>query len=214
MKYKKFFTLFFIGLYSLFFTSCSSSAVISNIENISDIEKIYESYWETDLTIATKDFKINQDTFSLTEESDGLTKAYISKEKNYVFYGHPAELLLNFYDESLKLIGYRIYFQNDQDLYSFICERMEEYDQRYENADSVSSSALRTTGDFEAFKKILDENIKANGIFTDGLNWYFNTSTFLKISVIKTNQNTDSAITISLHDANLEQNCLQLNMER
>ena len=49
MKYKKFFTLFFIGLYSLFFTSCSSSAVISNIENLLDIEKIYESYWETDL---------------------------------------------------------------------------------------------------------------------------------------------------------------------
>lgn len=112
----------------------------------------------------------------------------------------------------MKLIGCRIYFQTDQELYTFICNRIEEYDQQYEITNTGTPSLLRASSSFESFQKILEEHIKSDGIFADSLTWNLDSSTLLKISVIKVRQNENAAITISIQDASLTQNFLQLSM--
>ena len=83
---RDFFALCMWGIYILFFSSCVPS------DNTLKLENIYESYWESDISTVMKDFKINQNTFSL-EESDGLIKAYTSKKSSYIF----LTIQLNYY---------------------------------------------------------------------------------------------------------------------
>ncbi len=195
-------------LYIIFLICLSGIAGCSKNPTSLTLEEMYDSYWGSEQTVVCEALKITETDYSVEELNNGLSKTYTSKNLNYVFHDNDAELFFGFYDNALSLIGCRIYFEEDNELYSFMKNQISEYDQDYELIDDGGSSTLRNSETFEDFQKITEYSLKADGIFTSGLDWNFNSDTQLKMTVVKSAQNEKSALTISLHNINLTQNIL------
>lgn len=202
MPVKKALCLYVLFICLLGITSCSQNSTALTLEDM------YDSYWGDEQKAVCEALKITETNYHVEELNDGLSKTYTAKNLNYVFHGYNAELFFGFYDNALSLIGCRIYFEEDNELYSFMKNQISEYDQDYELIDDGGSSTLRKAETFEDFQKIAADSIKADGIFTSGLDWNFNSDTQLKMTVVKSAQNEKSALTISLHSINLTQNIL------